>query len=373
LAVGQHTRALLLGLGFVPGAIVLAGCAQRQRPIFEERYPALVWPAPPAPPKIRYVGELTSEADLKPARKPLAAIGEFFVGAEEPEPLYGPRSAVCTPDGQRVWIADPGGRCLHLFDLRTRSYKRIRSLNDAQLLSPVDVCLGPEDSVYVCDSEFVAIHRIAADSGAWLETLRIPEEVLRPAAIDYDPAADELYVVDSSAHDVKVLSRAGSLRRIVGHRGSAPGEFNFPCDIVGDGDMIWVVDAGNHRVQGLTRAGRPVIAFGQAGDAPGDLALPKGVALDSQGHIYVVDARFENIQTFDRSGRLLLAFGQEGTEPGEFWLPASIFIDARDRIWVCDTYNGRVQVFDYLKDELAPDGEELPAETQPAATRGGRG
>ena len=88
--------------------------------------------------------------------------------------------------------------------------------------------------------------------------------------------------------------------------------------------------------------------FGRVGDAPGDLALPKGVAVDSQGHLYVVDARFENVQIFDREGRLLLSFGEEGNAPGEFWLPSGIHVDSTDRIWVCDSYGRRVQVFDFI-------------------------
>lgn len=356
----RHAWEYCAGVGLVSTAIILGGCAQASRPVFEEHRPALVWPAAPNPAKIRYVGQLSTESDLKPGRKPFQALGDLFVGAKEPERLFGPRSAVCTPDGEHLWIADPGGRCLHMFDLQTRAYKRVRRLGEAHLLSPVDLCLGPDDSVYVCDSEFVAIHRIAARTGEWLERLRIPEEVLRPVAADYAAASDELFVADASAHDIKVLGRDGQIRRIIGNRGSGRGEFNFPCDVVVHGEMIWVADAGNHRVQGLTRAGQPTVVFGRAGDAPGDLALPKAVALDSDGHVYVVDGRFENIQIFDQSGRLLLSFGQEGTGPGEFWLPGSVFVDARDRIWICDTYNSRVQAFDYLK--VGPNSEAEQSE-----------
>lgn len=259
------------------------------------------------------------------------------------------RFVVCTPDGSRVWVADPGGRRLHLFDLSRRAYGKLSQVGDQPLLSPVGLCLGPDDSLYVCDSEYVAIHRLEAASGRLLESLRLPEEIERPVALSYRESTGELLVVDSGAHDIKVLAGDGTLRRVIGRRGGRPGEFNFPCGITGGGGLIWIVDAGNHRVQGLTLAGEPVVVIGRPGDAPGDLALPKGIALDSDGHVYVVDARFENVQIFDQAGRLLLIFGQEGTGAGEFWLPAGIFIDRNDRIWVCDSYNGRVQVFDYLK------------------------
>jgi DNA-binding beta-propeller fold protein YncE len=239
-----------------------------------------------------------------------------------------------------------------MFDLVNREYRRIDHFGDSRMLSPVGLCLGPGESVYVVDSQSVAIFRVSGVTGEVVETLRLTADILRPVAIAFDEASAELYVVDALAHDVKVLGTDGSLARIIGQRGNGVGEFNFPCDVLVDNEMIWVVDAGNHRVQGLTAEGSPVVAFGQAGDAPGDLALPKGVAVDSAGHVYVVDARFENVQVFDREGHLLLDFGDEGTGPGEFWLPGGLFIDTNDRIWVCDSYNRRIQVFDYLREEV---------------------
>lgn len=331
--------------------LVLAtgGCSQQPRPIFEEPQSAIAWPPAPAPPRIRYVGQLSSSADLKPRTRPFQAIGDFFLGAEEPKPLYGPRTVICSQDGNRVWVADPGGRCLHLFDLQDRSYKKIEEAGGAKLLSPVGMCPGPEGSIFACDSENAAIYRFAERTGAMLGLMQIAEDVRRPVALSYDSRTNELFVVDVIAHNIKVLDLQGRLLRVIGQRGDGRGEFNYPCDIADDGNIIWVVDTGNHRVQGLTHAGEPIFAFGQAGDAPGDLALPKGIAIDSDGHAYVVDGRFENVQIFDRTGDLLLFFGEEGTGPGEFWLPAGIFIGPNDRIWICDSYNRRVQVFDRLK------------------------
>ena len=304
---------------------------------------------------------MASSADLKPPPKPFQAIGDLLLGAKEPQPLYGPRAVLPSQDGSKVWVADPGGRCLHLFDLERRTYAKIERVGGSPLLSPVGLCRGPEGSIFVCDSENVDIYRLSAADGTLLESLRLPEEVRRPVALSYDADTAELLVVDVSAHNIKVLDPTGRILRTIGRRGSGPGEFNFPCDIADDGQVLWIADTGNHRVQGVTHAGEPVASFGQAGDAPGDLALPKGVALDSDGHIYVVDARFENVQIFDRQGNLLLFFGEEGTGPGEFWLPSGVFIDERDRVWVCDAYNGRVQVFQYLK-------QEGPQEPKPAGT-----
>ena len=332
------------------GITALTGCAGPLKPIFEPSNPPIAWPAAPKPPRIRYLGSLNSSADLKAPRSAWGALGELFVGSTPPEPVYGPRSVVCTRDGQRAWIADPGGRCLHLFDLEHRVYKKILTAGATSLLGPVGVCLGPEDSIYLCDSERGAIHRLSSRDGRWLESLRLPDEILRPVAVFFDEAARELYVVDGIGHNLKVLDAAGQLLRTLGRRGTGPGEFNFPSAVTGGSGALWVADTGNHRVQSVTATGEPIASFGQVGDAPGDLALPKGVAVDGDGHVYVVDGRFENVQVFDSSGRLLLFFGEEGAGPGEFWLPGGIFIEPGGRIWVCDSYNRRVQVFEYLRE-----------------------
>ena len=57
-------------------------------------------------------------------------------------------------------------------------------------------------------------------------------------------------------------------------------------------------------------------SFGEAGDSLGNFHRPKGIALDSEGHVYVVDAAFNNFQIFDREGQLLLFVGTTGQRPG---------------------------------------------------------
>ena len=342
----RHTGGLLTAIALAGSLLAVAGCHRPLKPIFDTPVPPITWPPDPAQARIRYVGSLTSSADLKPPRKAFQGIVEFFVGAEAAKPLYGPRSVLSTGGGTSLWIADPGGRCLHLFDLRNRSYKKITRMESEQLLSPSGLCVGPGETIFLCDAENAAIYQLSQSTGELIRSLRLADDLERPVALSYDHTREELLVVDVAGHDIKVLSADGRLIRVIGRRGKGAGEFNFPCDIADDGTLIWVADTGNQRVQGLTHAGEPMVAFGEAGDVPGQMAMPKGIATDSSGNIYVLDARFENVQVFDRSGALLLVVGEEGTGPGQFWLPVGISIDPGDRVWICDPYNRRVQVFD---------------------------
>jgi DNA-binding beta-propeller fold protein YncE len=104
----------------------------------------------------------------------------------------------------------------------------------------------------------------------------------------------------------------------------------------------------NFRVQAFDRTGRFVRQIGRLGDSPGLFARPKGIAVDSQGHLYVADAAFNNVQVFESDGTLLLGFGSLGHGVGEHWMPLGLAIDRFDRIYVADRYNNRAAIYQYL-------------------------
>jgi len=75
---------------------------------------------------------------------------------------------------------------------------------------------------------------------------------------------------------------------------------------------------------------------------------PKGLGIDSEGHLYIVEGLSGVVQVFNRQGQLLYYFGQRGTGFGDFQLPTGLFIDSRDHVYVVDSYNHRVQMFRYF-------------------------
>lgn len=106
----------------------------------------------------------------------------------------------------------------------------------------------------------------------------------------------------------------------------------------------------NFRVETFSTEGESLGTLGSIGDGPGYFARPRGIAIDSEGHIYVADATFDNIQVFDSSGKLLIYFGKSGKKRGEFSLPAGMTFDPQNRLYVVDSYNQRLQIFQYLPD-----------------------
>jgi len=335
--------------GIAATAVVLlaVGCGRPAGMIFAPVTPPRAWPAPPDPPRIRYVGQLSSADDLKPSESGWQQFGFALTGRPPTTALVAPSDVA--HEGGRLYVADPGLAAVVLFDFASRRVTVIAQAGASRLDRPTHVALAP-GVLFVSDAGAGCIH-VFDRAGLYRHTWGAGQ-IGRPAGVTYCPANERLYVADVARHRILSFSPQGEVLQTFGRRGSNPGELNFPTSLCWHNRLgLLVADTMNFRVQRFDTDGRFLAAFGRKGDAAGDFALPKGVACDRRGHIFVVDAHFENFQTFDDAGRLLMALGTEGQAPGQFWLPAGIHIDAADRIWVADTYNRRVQVFDLIGEQ----------------------
>jgi Gluconolactonase len=303
-----------------------------------------VWPPPPAPARVRFVRSVSSAADWGISRGLLGRISDAFTGRRD-DSLVRP-TGVAERDGV-LYVADPGAQSLVILDGQRHRETRVHRLGNLTLMSPVSVALGPADTVFVADSFLKQVYCIARD-GTLVRTLA-HEAWSRPAAIAYDGRRDRLYLADSMAHRVFVMTAEGKSVGSLGEHGDQPGAFNSPTHLALDGDgNLLVTDALNFRILTFTPDGRLLGSFGSHGDGAGNFAAPKGVATDAAGHVYVADAMFDAVQIFRRDGRLLLGFGTQGVGPGEFWLPNGITISASGHLYVADAYNRRLQEFEIL-------------------------
>jgi sugar lactone lactonase YvrE len=134
-----------------------------------------------------------------------------------------------------------------------------------------------------------------------------------------------------------------------GHRGKAPGEFNFPIGIVLDRDgTIYVSDFYNDRVQRFSPEGKFLSSFKT-------FPHPGGLAIDREGNLYIT--HFPAMKTDERpnpsgvtvyssEGKLLREWGRTGKGDGELDFPGGIVVSPNGRVYVADQTNRRVQVFD---------------------------
>src|SRR5437763_5320912 len=85
-------------------ALLLAGCAQKPREIFTPLAKPVVFPAPPERPRVRYIGQLATSADLKAPVPFAAALGDAIFGKKSDASMLSPY-AICTDGADRLFVA----------------------------------------------------------------------------------------------------------------------------------------------------------------------------------------------------------------------------------------------------------------------------
>jgi predicted membrane-bound mannosyltransferase/DNA-binding beta-propeller fold protein YncE len=173
-----------------------------------------------------------------------------------------------------------------------------------------------------------------------------------------------LYVADSRNNRIQQFDPIGNVLETFGQKSSGcPYATIPPADIpIGtfcepwavavspDGQWIYVADTWNHRIQKLTADGTPVKAWGTpnydpVSSGPFGLWGPRGIIVDSQGHVIVADTGNKRIVFYDADGNFISQLGGEESGAGQFDEPVGLTLDNKGNLFVADTWNQRVQVF----------------------------
>ncbi len=313
----------------------------------------MLWPQPPEVPRYLYAGTLTGErnfvSDEDPGR--LRRALQWIVGLTEdtltPMVLQRPLTGVVDDDG-RVYVTDVSRAGVFVFDPLAGELQ-VWSLADGRqpFAAPAGIARAADGTLFVADAELGLVARLDA-KGQPLPALG-RGQLKRPTGVARDAASGRLFVADTYAHDIKVFGADGALLEVLGRRGEAPGEFNFPTHLAYADGELYVTDTMNSRVQVLDAAsGTPRRAIGERGLYIGNLVRPKGVAVDSERNVYVIESYHDHLLVYDRKGRFLMGFGGVGQATGKFYLPAGVWTDQLNRVFIADMFNGRVVVFQFL-------------------------
>lgn len=326
------------------GVLLLTSCATQ--PQLANTEPPPVWPAPPETPRIAFVRAFSQPEDLGISKSFFTKVYEFVVGSSELR-LIRPMAVTVTPDGT-IYVSDPGSRGVHRFDTKQQHHRLIQRKDNLPLPSPIGLAADSEGDIYVTDSALGEVLVIKPASREAIP-LTLDQPIQQPTGIAFDPLGKRLYIVDTTGHQIRIVTPDGKQISAFGQRGSGNGEFNFPTMLWRDKDgQLYVTDSLNFRIQIFDSEGRFLGLFGRHGDATGDLSHPKGVTTDRSGHVYVMDSMHHALQIFNRDGDLLLSIGHRGRGAGEFWLPAGAFMSDDDLLYIADSYNQRIQVFQYI-------------------------
>ena len=301
--------------------------------------------------RLVFEGSLSNEKDIHPKHGLFKKMLNVVIGAPEVHSMVRPFSVVADSRG-RIIVTDPGAAGVHIFDLNEQKYKFISRKDKTKeaMTTPQCVAVDAEDKIYVTDSELGKIFVFEPDGkfSRVIGSLKHGEGYFKhPTGIAVDSVAQRIYVTDTWRDQIFVMDLQGNVLQKIGKSGSGDVEFNYPTDLRLDGSNLIVLDAMNFRVQVLDRSGAFQYAIGELGEGQGEMFRPKGLGIDSEGHLYTAEGLSGIVQVFNKQGQLLYYFGKRGTGFGDFQLPTGLFIDRADLVYVVDSYNHRVEMFRY--------------------------
>ena len=346
-------------------------------------YSYIVWPNPPAIPRIRYINWYASDKvkrDASGTVQKKSAWMDRLAGTQTQEEAFKLPFSLLEPNGLAVdskgniYVADHRVGAIFIFNPETKDVDMIKHRVNANFNHIIGLAMDDNDRLFVSDPGLR--HILVFNAQHKVEDI-ITDGMVQPANMAIDRENRLLYVSDIDLDQVLVYDADSfKLLRKIGttghhHELTTPGDFSKPTGLAVDKDgNLYVADTMNNRVQVFDAEGKFIRQYGKNGDGPGDFARPKGVAIDSDGHIWVADGLQDRVQVFNQDWQLLISFGGHGLLPGQFSGLINITSDnPRNRIITVEMYPGRAQAFRYITDaeadQLRKEREQMRAESAP--------
>lgn len=375
---GRATTAVAIVLGFAlasqPGLPAdqkkkkaNSSAEQNQPKVID--YSNIVWPNPPAIPRIRYQAWYASDwvqRNIKGNVSKKSGWMDRLAGTQTEQEIYKLPFSLLEPYGSAVdskgnlYVADQKVGAIFIFNTDNRAVELIKNSVHAHFVRIIGLAMDDNDRLFVSDPGLR--HVLVFNKDHKTEDV-ITEGMASPGGLAIDTQNRLLYVTDTELDQVLVYD-ADSLKLVrklgtAGHKHelTEPGDFSKPAGAAVDREgNLYVADTWNNRIEIFDADGKFISMFGKEGDGPGYFGRPKGVAVDSDGHVWVADGIQDRVQVFNRDGQLLISLGGHGLLPGQFQGLVGISIDKNNRVFTTEIFPGRAQQFLYVTDAQA---EEL--------------
>jgi len=130
-------------------------------------------------------------------------------------------------------------------------------------------------------------------------------------------AVGNIWVVDAPGHVVYKMDPRGKVLLQLGQKGvpgMSPTNFNLPTDVAfGSNGDVYVSDGyGNPRVVKYSRDGKYLLNWGKRGSGPGEFQLPHNIVVDARDRVYVTDRDNRRVEVFDAKGKFLTEWRDTG-------------------------------------------------------------
>jgi DNA-binding beta-propeller fold protein YncE len=227
---------------------------------------------------------------------------------DTPDVWSGSNGVAVSRDGCTLLVTDylGGSNAIHEFDVMDGSRRRVvGGVGDGppQFSNPYQVCIAPDDFVYVADYSNNRVHVLTPTldfhSFVGVDQLNGP--------IGVCANADVVVVSEVAVGRICVFKRRdGALLRRFGSGGSRGGQLMSPyglCFMSGDRHVA-VAESGNGRVSVFSIDGQFVRHVGV-----GVLKRPGGVACSAFDELVVADVGDDRVVVFSNVGELLMTFG----------------------------------------------------------------
>ena len=263
-----------------------------------------------------------------------------------------PRRVAVSDNGRDVIVTEYGGQCVILDDKgkKLKSFGRLTRSGNVEFNYPQGVAITPDNFILVSDNH--RIQKISMDGNRIVsvgkEASRGQRQFNTPNGISIYPITGQVYVADSNNHRIQVLNFDLTFSHSFGKKGSANGQFKYPCDIATDSKgLVYVTDTGNHRIQKFTRDGMFLARFSSYGSGPGEVTSPYGISIDTAGTglVYVSEEGNNRISVFTSDGVFVSSFGKKGSNIDQFSIPRGLTFDKEGFLYICDCSNNRVVIY----------------------------
>ncbi len=263
------------------------------------------------------------------------------------EPFGEPAGVAANQKEDRVYVADPSNKQVHIFNGQGDFIDSFNKLDKRRKLQvPVYLAIDKNNNVYVSDRLLASVF-VFDKNGRFIKEFRPKTRSFKwsPLGIAFDKEGN-VYVSDVSKHIIYVLNPQGRIIRTVGKEGytpyakKEPGKLYFPNKLaVGENGDIYVADGNNNRMQVFDKNGKQkevLFSFGAM----------KGFAFDeNNGKIYAVDIFGHKIVVFNFDGKEIAEYGDKGDKVSELTFPSDVDVIKDGTMYISDTGNKRLLIW----------------------------
>ncbi len=248
-----------------------------------------------------------------------------------------------------IYVTDPGNNRVLIFD--SLNFFRYEFSGRGHFSMPLDLAVDSKGYIYILAATAKGRELMKFDfDGSYIKTLTSvsPDESgqfdIRSIAID---DSDRIFAMDEKGCQVVVFDGDGNRvdrfpvfsdmtdkgrgEIVTGETCISGGRLYIPVSNVG---MIYVYDL----------AGKLVRMIGHKGSNPGEMAFPVSVAVNKTGIVMILDKLRFNVICYTPDGKFLGEFGGKGLSPGWFYHPTLLAAIGTDEVYVGQIFRNRIQL-----------------------------